>query len=193
MIDYIAGNIAETEPTRCVVDCGGVGYELAITLTDYSRLSGMTTVKLYAHEIIREDSHILFGFLDKETRALFRMLISVNGVGPAMARLILSSMNATQLEQTISAGNLAALKGVKGIGTKTAQRIIVDLKDKINATSATLSDSMPKYAESFEDALAALVMLGFTKPQSEKVLKKVFSQDPSASTEAAIRLVLSMM
>lgn len=193
MIDYIAGNIAETEPARCVVDCGGVGYELAITLTDYSRLSGMATVKLFVHEIIREDTHVLFGFLDKETRSLFRMLLSVNGVGPAMARLILSSMDSSQLGQTISSGNLAVLKSVKGIGTKTAQRIIVELKDKINVASATLSESVPKSAESFEDALAALVMLGFTKTQSEKALQKVYSKDSSASTEAAIRLALSMM
>lgn len=196
MIDYISGPLAELTPTAAVVDCNGIGYELNITLIDYGQLngnSGQGRVKLYVHESIREDAHVLFGFLEKRSRELFRLLIGVSGVGPNTARLILSAMTSEQLETSIASGQEAALKAVKGIGARTAQRIIVDLKDKIQTAALLPEMGAGAPGESFDDAVAALVMLGFTSQQSQKVLKKIFTTDPGASTEKAIRLALKML
>ena len=196
MIEYLKGELTELSPAFCVVECGGVGYGLNITLIDYDALnSGKkgSVVKMYVFESIREDAHELYGFMDKASREAFRMLIGVSGVGPNTARLILSSLSVAQLESAISSGNELPLKSVKGIGGKTAQRIIVDLKDKIKGAGASLNLSVPVSGANFEDAAAALVMLGFTMQQSQKALGKVFSQDPTLSTEQAIKLALKML
>lgn len=196
MIDYISGPLAELTPTAAVIDCGGVGYELNISLMDYGQLNGAEgtgRVKLFVHEAIREDAHILYGFLTKRSRELFKLLIGVSGVGPNTARLILSSLTVEQLEHTISSGEESALKAVKGIGARTAQRIIVDLKDKIQSSGILPEFGTPVSGEAFDDAVAALVMLGFTSQQSQKVLKKIFAADPSTTTEKAIRQALQML
>lgn len=196
MIEYLKGEITELSPTYCVTECNGVGYGMNITLLDYDILKGKgkeEKVKMYVHESIREDAHELYGFTSIGAREAFRMLISVSGVGPNTARLILSSLTVEQLESAISSGNEIPLKAVKGIGGKTAQRIIVDLKDKIKTTGISLNLSVPVSGANYEDAAAALVMLGFTMQQSQKALSKVYGKDPTLSTEQAIKLALKML
>lgn len=192
MIDYIKGLPVEIAPTYAVIDCAGIGYEINITLIDYPLINVNEITKLYIHESIREDAHVLFGFLNKRSRELFRLLIGVSGVGPNTARLILSALTTPQLESAISNGEERLLKSVKGIGGKTAQRIIVDLKDKIQSEAGTTSD-MGSSNESYEDALAALIMLGFNTNQCKKALNKIFTEEKNINTEQAIKLALTMM
>lgn len=193
MIEYISGKLAELTPTYAVIDCNGIGYLLNITLPTFSKLENVKDTKLLVHEAIREDAHILYGFADEHERLLFRALIGVSGVGANTARMILSSIAAPELEQVIASGDHNRLKNIKGIGLKTAQRIIVDLKDKIKPTSDTLILQPVMESDVFEEALAALVMLGFAKPQSQKVLKKLFDAEANIKVEAAIKKALTML
>lgn len=195
MIEYISGKISELTPTYAVIDCNGIGYLLNISLPAFTALEGVSEAKLLVHESIREDAHILYGFINEQERSMFRALIGVSGVGANTARMILSSIAAPELEIVIVSGDHNRLKNVKGIGTKTAQRIIVDLRDKIEPSS---NDTLPgldtsHMSEVFDEALAALVMLGFSKPQSQKVLKKIFEADPTVKVEKAIKQALAMM
>ena len=196
MYDYISGKISELNPAFVVIDNHGLGYMINISLTTYNEVSKFAkdvTAKLYVFEAIREDAHVLFGFASKHERELFLMLISVSGVGPNTARMILSSLSPSDLEQCIASGNVGMLKSVKGIGGKTAQRILVDLKDKIKVASDTLLDSNSAPSALYDEALAALVMLGFTQQMSQKALKKLFKENPSITVEEAIKKALKMM
>ena len=181
-------------PTRLVLECGGIGYEIGITVLDYPKMQEKEQLKVYIHESIREDAHVLFGFLSKESREFFRLLIGVSGVGPNTARLILSSLSVAQLEESIATGNDSMLKTVKGIGGKTAQRIIVDLKDKIKTIEKSLSPTgLPAMESQYQDALAALVTLGFAQVPTQKVLRKIFTGQPDISAEDAIKTALKML
>lgn len=197
MIEYIKGTVTELTPTTVTVEtAGGVGYLLNISLTAFSALEGLQGVagtRILAHEIIREDTWTLYGFMEERERLIFRELIGVSGVGANTARMILSSIPAPELEQVIAGGDQNRLKAVKGVGIKTAQRIIVDLKDKIKPDSFTLSIQPDVSGDAYEEALAALTMLGFQRQASQKVLKKLFEANRSITVEAAIKRALTMM
>lgn len=193
MIEYICGKIAELSPTYVIIDNHGIGYELNISLTTFTELEGKADVKMLVHEVIREDAHLLFGFASADERLLFRELIGVSGVGANTARMILSSIPTIELQQVISAGDDKRLKGVKGVGAKTAQRIIVDLKDKIKPSGDTLLFQPEPVSDAYDEALAALLMLGFAKPQSQKTLQKLFKDNPTLKVEQAIKMALTML
>ncbi len=195
MIEYIHGQLAELTPAYAVVDCHGVGYLLAITLTAYTELQDKKEAHLLVHEAIREDAYQLYGFVSRQERELFRELIGVSGVGANTARMILSSIPAPELAAVIIAGDHTRLKAVKGIGAKTAQRIVVDLRDKIKPAGdvALAAIAAPAMSETFEEALAALVMLGFPRPAAQKALRKLFEADPQIKVEMAIKKALAML
>lgn len=196
MIEYIKGDIASLTPTEAVIETtSGVGYLLNISLNTYTSIeqSSRKTLRMYVHEIIREDAVTLYGFFDLQEREIFRQLIGVSGVGASIARMILSSIPPVDLQQVIVGGDVRRLKAVKGIGAKTAERIIVDLKDKIKGVDATLLEKTPVASEIFDEAMAALVMLGFPKQQTQKVLEKIFKAEPDIKVEVAIKKALSMM
>ncbi len=194
MYDYIKGNVAELTPTYVVLDNHGVGYMINISLNSFNALQHQEdVVKIYVYEAIREDAHLLYGFTERRERELFLLLISVSGVGANTARMILSSLTPSDLEQTIASENVGILKSVKGIGAKTAERIIVDLKDKIKLSTDTLLDKSQVTSEVFDEAMSALVMLGFTKQMSQKALKKLVTAEPTITVEQAIKKALKMM
>lgn len=195
MLDYIKGHIEGLTPTQAVVEtAAGLGYCINITLGTYTALENENgTVKLLVHEVIREDAWTLYGFLTERERGIFIQLIGVSGVGAGTARMIMSSYTTAELEHIISTGMTARLKAVKGVGAKTAERIIVDLRDKIKPVDDTLCLQPAMSSESYDEALAALTMLGFPKAQSQKALKKLFDADPAITVEAAIKRAFTMM
>lgn len=197
MYEYIKGPITELTPTYAVVENHGIGYLVNISLSSFEALQNCKgEVKLLLHEVIREDAWSFYGFMTTQERDLFRLLIGVSGVGPNTALLILSSIPTQELEVVITSGDHTRLKNVKGIGVKTAQRIIVDLKDKIKPSNDTLSIQPNVFSaanEVYDEALAALTALGFARPQSQKVLKRIFDADPIVKVEVAIKKALSMM
>ena len=198
MIEYIRGELAEITPALAVIDCNGVGYGIHISLNTYSAIQGKKGVKLYIYEAIREDAHVLFGFSTKQERELFLLLISVSGIGGNTARMILSALSPAELCNVISSGNEKLLKGVKGIGLKTAQRIIVDLKDKIAATgmetvSGSVATLSPANTEVHDEAIAALTMLGFAQAPSQKVVTAILKEEPELTVEKVIKLALKRL
>jgi Holliday junction DNA helicase RuvA len=195
MLDYIKGEIVELTPASVVIETCGLGYIANISLNTYSALNGLNSCKLYIYESIREDAHQLFGFTEKRERDLFLHLISVSGVGANTARMVLSSIAVYELEGIIASGNANALKTVKGIGNKTAERIIIDLKDKIkvNKDSAYLSASAGVSGEAAKEAVAALTMLGFNLLASQKVVAKIEKEHPAFTVEEIIKNALKML
>lgn len=196
MIEYIKGDIVELTPARMIVECGGIGYELNISLTTYSAFNGKQTGKIYVYEIIREDAHLLFGFAGRDERELFLLLTSVSGVGPNTARMILSSLPPSDLIQVIASGNETALTSVKGIGQKTAQRILVDLKNRVKADDILTEAGRNVSAGSDttrDEAVAALVMLGFQKAASQKVVDAILKSSPALAVEQVIKSALRML
>lgn len=193
MIDYIKGQIAELTPTSVTIESYGIGYFINISLNTYSALDNLKEAKLFIYESIREDAHQLFGFFDNSERMIFTHLISVSGVGASTARVMLSSMNPNELVAIISAGNADLLKTVKGIGLKTAQRIIVELKDKLKTEGADMMQISAVTNPSGDEAIAALVMLGFSQPASQKVVGKILKEKPDSKVEEIIKTALKML
>lgn len=198
MIEYIKGELAEITPALAVVDCNGVGYGINVSLNTYSAIQNKKEVKLYIYEAIREDAYVLYGFATKQERELFLLLISVSGIGGNTARMILSALSPSELGNVISSGNEKLLKTVKGIGLKTAQRIIVELKDKIVSTginaAAPVSTAVTNLqTEVYEEAVAALTMLGFAPAPSQKVVAALLKEEPDAPVEKVIKLALKRL
>lgn len=199
MIEYIKGKLDEATPALAVVDCNGVGYGINISLNTYSAIQGKKDIKLYIYEAIREDAYVLYGFATKEERELFLLLISVSGIGGNTARMILSALSPSELCNVISSGNEKLLKTVKGIGLRTAQRIIVDLKDKIATVNTPAAGGMGTSAiatansEIYEEAVAALTMLGFAAAPSQKVTNAILQEEPDAPVERVIKLALKRL
>lgn len=200
MIAYLRGKVAELRPTEVVIECHGVGYSVNISLYTHALLEGKQEMLLYVEPIYREDAQLLYGFAQEEERSLFRLLISVNGVGPNTARVILSSYSPEELSSIIALGEVAKLKAVKGIGAKTAERILIDLRDKVSSVglmvgTARVVEPRRKEVESeaYQEAEAALKMLGYKEDQIRKALKKLAQEQPDLSSSEIIRLSLRLL
>ncbi len=195
MIDYIKGTLAEINPTEAIVECNGIGYSTLISLQTYEALNGSKNVKIYIHHYIREDEELYYGFANKDERNLFRLLIGVSGIGAATARMMLSSLSSEEIRNAIIAEDINKIKSIKGIGLKSAQRLILELKDKVvkgagsDATQIFSSQSNP----AVEEATTALVLLGFTKANVNKVVSVVLKEQPEASLEEIIKLSLKKL
>ncbi|WP_457616300.1 Holliday junction branch migration protein RuvA [Lutibacter sp.] len=190
MITHIRGKLVEKNPTYVVVETNGVGYWLNISLNTFSQLPDSESVLLYTHLLVREDSHTLFGFASKIEREIFRLLISVSGVGPSIARTMLSSMTTDEIQRAIVSENVSLIQSVKGIGAKTAQRVLIDLKGKISKIYTIDEVSLKQSNTNKNEALSALEVLGFTKKHSEKVLDKILLEDATLSVAVLIKKAL---
>lgn len=198
MYEYISGKIASATATQVVIDCGGVGYLLEVTLNTYAAVKEQESARLSVHEVVREDAYLLYGFASEDEREMFRLLLSVNGVGAATARIMLSSLTVSELAAAISTQNTKVVQGVKGIGAKTAQRIILELKDKVvGGQLAAVSEQQlasgaqqTAFSQNKADAQAALVMLGFPKPAVEKVLRDI---DNTLSVEQMMKMAMQRL
>ena len=199
MIEYIKGELTELSPALATVEAAGVGYGLNISLNTYSALQGKKDVRLYVYEAIREDAHVLYGFVNKKEREMFLLLITVSGVGANTARMMLSGMSVAELCNAISTGNAKLIQSIKGIGKMTAQRIIVDLRDKIVALGIT--DEIPAggqmgapvNSEVRDEAVSALTMLGFSPAPTQKVVVEILQKDPSLPVEQVVKLALKQI
>ncbi len=193
MYDYIKGTLEELSPAEAVVECHGIGFKLQISLNTYDRLQRQKEVRLYVHHHLREDEETLYGFCDKEERRIFALLIGVSGIGPNTARMMLSSLTADEVSTAIASGDVNRIKGVKGIGLKTAQKVIIELKDKISKGGADLDLSGGSSAANTSEACSALVMLGFTKNAVEKTVASIVKKEPGLSLEDIIKKALKML
>ncbi len=193
MYEYIQGEIAELNPAMVIIETGGIGYAVHISLNTFSALSGQKQARLYTHFVVRDDAHLLFGFFGKTERELFRNLVSVSGVGAATALMMLSSLSPDEIVGAISTENVMLLKSVKGIGIKTAQRIIIDLKDKIVRIPSAEQILGSEDNTIRNEALSALVMLGFARKEAEAALTKIIRENPEAKLETLIKLTLKRL
>ena len=194
MIAHIQGKVTHRSPTYLVIDCGGVGYGIQISLNTYEKIGESENLRFLTILSVKEDSHTLYGFADEEERQLFSQLISVSGVGTNTARMILSSLRPAEIKLAILNGNWNLLKTIKGIGPKTAQRLVIDLQDKLKkAESPDLLQSAQFSSPAYEEALSALVMLGFNKAEAEKGLNKIRQQNPESSVEQLVKLTLKTL
>ncbi|WGD35443.1 Holliday junction branch migration protein RuvA [Olleya sp. YS] len=190
MITHIQGKLVEKNPTDVVIDCNGIGYLINISLHTFSQIPDQEALKLYTHLQVREDAHTLYGFASLAERELFRLLISVSGIGTNTARTMLSSLTPKQIREGIATEDVALIKSIKGIGLKTAQRVIIDLKDKILKIYDIDEVSVSQNNTNKDEALSALEVLGFAKKQAEKVIDKIVASEPEANVETIIKLAL---
>ena len=193
MITQIKGRLVEKSPTELVIDCNGLGYLVNISLNTFSLLSDSENISLYTHLQVKEDSHTLFGFYDKTERNLFRKLISVSGIGASTARTMLSSLNPEEIQRAILSENVSTIQSVKGIGLKTAQRVIIELKDKVSAISEGLEISSNFTNSKREESLSALEVLGYSRKQTTKVVDKLISETSKISVEEIIKNALNKL
>jgi len=194
MYEYISGKITELNPAYVVVEANSIGYIIHISLHTYSVLDKKETAKVYTHQIVREDVNMLYGFSDKSEREIFRLLISVSGIGPNTARVMLSSLKAGEIKKAIRTEDVATIKSVKGIGVKTAQRVIIDLRDKIDKTEVEeTSDSVSTSNTACFEASSALTMLGFPKTKAEKVVNTIFSKENEITVEELVKKALKIL
>lgn len=195
MIDYIKGTIAELTPTEVVIETGNIGYKALISLQTYSQLDHINDAKVYMHHILREDEELYYGFASKDERELFRLLISVSGVGAGTARMMLSSLTCDEIRSAILADDVNKIKSVKGIGLKSAQRVIIELKDKIfkGAGTADAGAIFVQQSGAGDEASTALVMLGFAKPAVNKAVSAILKKDPTATVESIIKQALQIL
>ena len=190
MIAHIQGKLVEKNPTNVVIDCGGVGYDINISLHTFSLLPLTDNIKLFTYVQIKEDAHTLFGFVEKSEREIFKMLLSVSGIGASIARTMLSSIEPRQIIQAIATADLATIQSIKGIGSKTAQRVILDLKDKVLKLYDIDEVSIIQNNTNRDEALSALEVLGFIRRTSEKVVEKIIRENPEATVENIIKQAL---
>ncbi|MFM2369260.1 MAG: Holliday junction branch migration protein RuvA [Bacteroidota bacterium] len=190
MIAHIQGKLVEKTPTQVVIDCGGVGYDVNISLHTYSLLPNTDFIKLYTHLQIKEDAHTLFGFVEKSEREIFKLLVSVSGIGASIARTMLSSLDPKQITNAIASGDVVTIQSIKGIGSKTAQRVILDLKEKVLKLYDLDEVSMSQSNTNRDEALSALEVLGFVRKTSERIVEKIIKEDPDASVESIIKKAL---
>lgn len=190
MIAYIQGKLVEKTPTEVVIDCGGVGYHINISLHTYSLLPSTDFIKLYTHVQIKEDAHTLFGFMEKTEREIFKMMLTVSGIGASIARTMLSSLEPKQIIQSIAVGDVATIQSIKGIGIKTAQRVIIELKDKVLKLYDLEEVSLVQNNTNKDEALSALEVLGFMRKAAEKVVEKIARENPDATVEFIIKQAL---
>ena len=193
MIAHIQGKLVEKNPTEVVIDCGGVGYQINISLHTYSLLPSTDQIKLFTYLQIKEDAQTLFGFFEKSEREIFKMLLSVSGIGASIARTMLSSLEPKQIIQAIASGDVGTVQSIKGIGLKTAQRVILDLQDKVLKLYDLDEVSMILNNTNRDEALSALEVLGFVRKSSEKVVEKIIKEDPDASVESIIKKALKSL
>jgi Holliday junction DNA helicase RuvA len=193
MIAHIQGKLVEKTPIEVVIDCGGVGYQINISLHTYSLLPNSDQIKLFTYLQVKEDAHTLFGFVEKSEREIFKMLLSVSGIGASIARTMLSSLEPKQIIQAIASGDVGTVQSIKGIGNKTAQRVILDLKEKVIKLYDLDEVSMVQNNTNRDEALSALEVLGFVRKTSEKVIEKIIKEDPDASVESIIKKALKSL